>query len=266
MYYAKLGSAPATVILCLHNSSAFSMRTLASALLLSCCFWASLAQSYDEEEQRRGAWNDPIQFITKAKDQCSMIITGQEDLTKLRISCQSRARSYWCEYQGRPHLCRPYNSNPRHFFTQIMWDLRKLRNACQGRTVLKNFMCSKATHEAQMVFASSSSSYDVPRDELVQPDARQVGTDYPKSDQARPEPIRPIKPSRPRPERPGQPRPSQRKPGLKPGTAPTPIPTPTTPATISKAKKLAQKHCWPSLQSACSYVIGWFTNNIDQSG
>lgn len=205
-----------------------------------------------------------------------MIITGQEDLTKLRISCQSQDRSYWCEYQGRPHICRPYNSNPRHFFKQIMWDLRKLRNACQGRTVLNNFMCKKAPHEAQMIFVTSSSSFDVPRDELFQPDARQIGPDYPKSDQAKPKPVRPIKPSRsqptkPQPGRPGQPRPSQRNQGTsKPAFRPkrpvkvlklktSTVPAPTTPATISKAKKLAQKHCWPSLQSACSYVIGWFT-------
>ncbi|XP_072520158.1 fibroblast growth factor binding protein 2a [Salminus brasiliensis] len=268
------------------------MRTLASALMLSCCFWASLVESYEEEEeQRRSMWEEPIQFATKAKDQCSMMVTGQGELTKLRISCQSQGRSYWCEYQGRPHICRAYNNNPRHFFTQIMWDLRKLRNACQGKSVLKSFMCRKASDEAQMVFATSSTSYDVPSDGPVQSDAMETPTtrqetnpwevrpDYPTSDQARPEQVRPSKPSRAQPGRSGQARTDQRNAGSsKPGNRPrrpvkvvrrkmsTPTTTapPTTatgpaPAPISKAKRLAQQHCWPSLQSACAYVIGWFT-------
>uniref|UniRef100_A0A3B4D9I7 Fibroblast growth factor binding protein 2a n=1 Tax=Pygocentrus nattereri TaxID=42514 RepID=A0A3B4D9I7_PYGNA len=226
------------------NSSAFNMHSLASALLLSCCIWASLAQSHDGEEQRRSVWEDPIQFSTKAKDQCSMMVTGQGELTKLRISCQSRDRSYWCEYQGKPYICHPYNNNPRHFFTQIMWDLRKLRNACQGKSTFKPFMCKKASDEAQMVFATSSSSYDAPvqpnwtrRDTTETPTTReeirprQARPDYPKSDQVRPEQVR----------------------------STTTAPPPTIPAALSTAKRMAQQHCWPSLHGVCAFVIGWFT-------
>ncbi|XP_036424688.1 fibroblast growth factor binding protein 2a [Colossoma macropomum] len=271
------------------------MHSLASALLLSCCFWSSLAQSHDGEEQRRSVWDDPIQFSTKAKDQCSMMVTGQGELTKLRISCQSQDRSYWCEYQGRPHVCRPYNNNPRHFFTQIMWDLRKLRNACQGKSAFKPFMCKRASDEAQMVFATSSSSYDAPvQPGWTRPDTtespttreeikpRQARPDYPKSDQVRPEQVRPNgakqrmksskSPSRSQAVKTDQARAEQGRGAsgtksarpmtvLKPKmtTPATTAPPPTTPVPLSTAKRLAKQRCWPSLQGVCAFVIGWFT-------
>ncbi|KAK7922189.1 hypothetical protein WMY93_009091 [Mugilogobius chulae] len=130
------------------------MWTQASSLLLllfACCFWATHAQ-----DRRQNIWNDPITFNTKAKDKCTMIITGQGENTKLRLSCQGPKRSYWCEYVGKPYTCRSFNKNPRHYFVQMMWGLRKLNNACQAPRVIKPHMCRKATDESQMVFSSAS--------------------------------------------------------------------------------------------------------------
>lgn len=190
-----------------------------------------------------------------------MMITEYGDLTNLRIYCHSQDRSYWCDYQGRPRVCRNYNNKPRHFFTQIMWGLRKLRNACQGESVLKAFMCKKASDEAQMVFASSSSTYDAPRDERVQPawtspdiiegKPRNGRPDSPKSDQSRPNGSRQRTKPRTKPTRPMK--------VVKSRTPPPPTTAPTTPGPTGSAKRLARHHCWPSLQSACAFVIGWFT-------
>ncbi|KAI4886973.1 hypothetical protein NFI96_001949 [Prochilodus magdalenae] len=263
------------------------MHTLASALLLSGCFWAALTQSHDGAEWGRSVWEDSIQFDTKAKDRCSMTVTEQDELTTLLISCQSRYRSYWCEYQGSPHVCRPYNNNPRHFFTQMMWDLRKLRNACQGKSAYKPFMCKKASDEAQMVFVTSSSSYAGP-DTTETPSTREENTlwqarpDYPKSDQVRPEQRRQrTKPSKsPTRSQPPQARAEQQRggAGAKPArtmkvvkpkvttpttTLPPTSPAPSTASTVSAArtaKRLAEQYCWPSLRGVCGFVIGWFTN------
>uniref|UniRef100_A0A8C9WIX2 Fibroblast growth factor binding protein 2a n=1 Tax=Scleropages formosus TaxID=113540 RepID=A0A8C9WIX2_SCLFO len=70
---------------------------------------------------------------------------------QLNVSCKSANKEYSCEFLGRPQACRSYNNNPKHYFTQIMWELRKLANACEGPRALKPLMCKRATDEAQMV-------------------------------------------------------------------------------------------------------------------
>ncbi|KAK6298579.1 hypothetical protein J4Q44_G00316340 [Coregonus suidteri] len=149
------------------------MWTRASALLLlACCLWAVEGQNENGNgntragnggggaaaaaENRKSVWEDPIQFNNKAKDLCTMSVTGQGDITRLRISCQGAERTYWCEYTGKPQMCRAYNNNPRHYFTQIMWDLRKLQNACQAPKAIKPQMCKRAPEDAQMLFSASS--------------------------------------------------------------------------------------------------------------
>lgn len=216
------------------------MWTISSTLLLTCCLRAALAQN---------VWQDVIEFLTKGtKDECYMSVTGSGDLTKLRITCQGEERSYWCEYQGRPKVCRSYNGNPVHYYRQIMWSLRKLPNACQGQRVYKPLMCKRATDEAQMVFTTSSSADAVPRD--------------------RPEPMRPAqkpkpKPTRQQPLRTAPARPSQYKvvkvyPPRKVVTPRPTEPVPTTQVPLSEANRLARDYCWRSLHSACSFVIGLF--------
>ncbi|XP_054454196.1 fibroblast growth factor binding protein 2a [Anoplopoma fimbria] len=204
-------------------------------LLLACCLWSAEAQS----ERGQNIWDDPIKFKTQAKDTCTMIITGQGEYTRLRLSCRSSRLSYWCEYVGRPHTCSSYNKNPRHYFVQMMWGLRKLHNACQAPRQIKPHMCRKATDESQMVYSSASFS--------------RSGTDG--STRMRPAPS----PSRP------QPRPAPTRPGsgrqiirFLPRVEPTPTasPPPVTAPVESNAKRMAQRYCWRSLQGICSYFIG----------
>ncbi|XP_026112368.1 fibroblast growth factor binding protein 2a [Carassius auratus] len=145
------------------------MWTITSTLLLTYCLWAPLVQSQDHDDiqpgYRRNVWENMNDFLTKGtKDKCSTSVIGRGDLTKLRITCHGTERSYWCEYQGKPHVCRSYNKNPSHYFKQIMWDLRKLPNACQGKRILKPQMCKRASDEAKMVFTSASFSNTKPMD------------------------------------------------------------------------------------------------------
>lgn len=238
------------------------MWTIICTLLLACCLRAAVAQDHG-----RSIWEDPIRFVTKGtKDDCYMSVTGQGDLTNLRVLCRGQVRSYWCEYKGKPHVCRNYNNNPRHYFKQIMWDLRKLRNACQGQSVIKPLMCKRASDEAQMIFTSSSSPNATPQDRPSRPAF------------ARPEQMKPHQ-SRPD-QRPAQTqlnafrrqsaRTSQGKtnqPKVFKSTTQrkmmTPMPTvpkPTDPVPISEAKRIAQCYCWRSFQGVCAYFIGWFKN------
>lgn len=224
------------------------MWTQASAplLLLVCCLWSAEAQS---DDRRQSIWDDPIKFITKGKDLCTMIITGHGEYTRLRLSCQGNQRSYWCEYVGKPYTCRSYNKNPRHYFVQMMWGLKKLYNACQAPRQIKPHMCRRATDDSQMVFSSASFSRSEPEDSSM------TGA-RPAAQPARPQP-RPT-PTRPDPAR----QPSTktiRGPPRGKATQRT-SPQPTTPPVESNAKRMARQHCWRSLHGICSYVIGLFRN------
>ncbi|KAK1903725.1 Fibroblast growth factor-binding protein 2 [Dissostichus eleginoides] len=213
------------------------MWTQVSALLLplACCLWSAEAQTAN----RQSIWNDPIQFNTKAKDQCTMTITGQGEYTRLRLTCQSRQRSYWCEYIGRPHTCGSYNKNPRHYFVQMMWGLRKLHNACLGPRQIKPHMCRKAGDESQMVFSTGSFSRTSPEAPTRAKPATQP---------TRPQP-------RPRPTRPDPARQPKAKPTARTNSEPL------TPPVESNAKRLAQQYCWRSLRGICSYFIGLVRKN-----
>ncbi|KAM8732779.1 fibroblast growth factor binding protein 2a [Acanthopagrus schlegelii] len=202
-------------------------------LLLACCPQSAEAQSI----RRQSIWEDPIKFKTKDNDVCNMIITGQGDFTRLRLSCQGSKRSYWCEYLGTPQTCRSYSKNPRHYFIQMMWGLRKLHNACQAPRQIKPHMCRMASDDSQMVF--SSSSFSRPWSEGASRTGR---------------PARPPAPTRPD---------SPRKPArvtARVRTTQRSRPQPTTPPAETNAKRMARQYCWRSLQGICGYVIGLFRN------
>ncbi|KAI5104862.1 fibroblast growth factor-binding protein 2 [Silurus meridionalis] len=270
------------------------MQSLSCALVLSCCVWAAVAHNQDgevvaEAGRTKSVLEEPIQFVTKTKDRCSMTLTGHGELTRMRISCVGQEASYWCEYQGKPESCRNYNTNPQHFFKQIMWELRKLKNACQGPKFFKPSICKKASDESQMIIISGSSSTMVrkpaqaqtttAKQEQAKPEAP---TTAPHSDQAKSEQkpnrqkpkqkhVKP-QPTRPSPARPGKAKTEHVKPvASKPGSkttqqkkvlapkAPTQAPASTTPAPTRSAETLAQQYCWHSMQDFCTKVISWFT-------
>ncbi|XP_062855717.1 fibroblast growth factor binding protein 2a [Trichomycterus rosablanca] len=134
------------------------MQILSQAVLLFCCVWAAHGEDAAEAARSKTAWDGTIQFVTKGKDQCNLKVTEHVEVTRLRVECQGPKASYWCESEGKPKVCRNYIANPRHFFTQIMWELRKLQNACNGQRIIKPPMCKKASDEAQMVMTRGASS------------------------------------------------------------------------------------------------------------
>ncbi|XP_008295764.1 fibroblast growth factor binding protein 2a [Stegastes partitus] len=216
------------------------MWSQAVALLLACYLWPAEAQG---DGRRQSLWDEPIRFSTKAKDMCNMIVTGHREYTKLRLSCQSNRRSYWCEYVGKPQTCRTYNKNPRHYFVQMMWNLRKLHNACQAPRQIKPHMCRKATDESQMVFSSASFSRPSPEG------PSRTGT-------------RPVRPQAPlAPTGPDSARQAATKTIRVPQRVKTTQrtgPGPTTPPVESNAKRMARQYCWRSLAGICSFFIGLF--------
>ncbi|XP_043092945.1 LOW QUALITY PROTEIN: fibroblast growth factor-binding protein 2b [Puntigrus tetrazona] len=241
------------------------MRAVCSAAFLLVCFvWATNAQAQNSSNQGNGInhverqqqppkssiWDEPIRFNTKAKDSCSMAIFGQTNFTKLRVSCKSKGKSYWCDFLGKPNLCRPYSSNPRHFFTQIMWDMRKLQNACQGPRVYKPQMCRSASDEVQMVFHASWPKISIPKPTQVK---SSITPTKPPSSKQQPKPQQPAKPAA-RPVKPAVTKTVTPRKSVKTITA-----RPTA-ADETQATKMAEEYCWKSLQGICEYFISWFQN------
>ncbi|XP_048826351.1 fibroblast growth factor binding protein 2a [Brienomyrus brachyistius] len=257
-------------------------------VLLLAAFCLGAAEAQDD----KGGWGEPIPFSTKAKESCSMVVSMQGEATKLRITCRSANKTYWCEYLGKPEACRTYNVNRRHYFIQIMWELRKLSNACEGRHQLKPQMCKRATDEAQMIFTTAGSK-PVAQKPAKTPQERppaQTKPEPPKTTTLRPDTVKPVqvKPAQVKPElpKPIQPKaklaqakpapvlpspvqPEQVKTAVKTNTPKKTLPRPsktTTPArpteatTKESAKAIAEDYCWESLQSICTVVIGWFHN------
>ncbi|XP_040002960.1 fibroblast growth factor-binding protein 2b [Xiphias gladius] len=217
-------------------------------------------QQQQQQQQQRGIPDEPIRFTTKTQDSCTMVVSGAGDYTRLRVSCkgpsqgQTPGRSYYCDFQGKPNLCRAYNPNPRHYFNQIMWELRKLSHACQGPKIYRPQMCKKYPDEAQMTFLASwpkttsskpSKPVQEPRKPAVPAPTKPVPTPKP----VKPQPHQPIKPQ---PGKGSQTRKTTPKSG-KTTTRPTEQPD-------SRASRIASEYCWKSLQGVCTYFISWFQN------
>jgi len=243
-------------------------------------------QQQQQQQQQRSIWDEPIRFSTKSKDTCTMVVSGAGDYTRLRVSCkgpsqgQAPGRSYYCDFQGKPNLCRAYNLNPRHYFTQMMWDMRKLSHACQGPKVYRPAMCKKYPEEAQMTFLASwpkpattpkaasapastapkaastakttAATTPKPASKPVQEQRKPVVPAQPKpasTPKAKPQPQQPVKPQAGKGSQ-------ARKPTPKPGKT-TPRPTEHSDA---KSARLANEYCWKSFHGICTYFISWFQN------
>ena len=232
------------------------MRVL--LLFLTAAVFVSNAQTnsndskQQQQQQQQRIWEEPIRFNTKGKDSCTMVVSGAGDYTRLRVSCkgvsqgQTPGRSYHCDFQGKPNLCRAYNLNPRHYFTQMMWELRKLNHACQGAKQYRPQMCKKHLEDAQMTFLTSWPRASKPGQEQRKPLVP-----------AQNKPAATAKPVKPQPVKPLPGKGSQVKKGTpKPGKATTrPTEQPE-----SKASRLASEYCWNSFHDVCTYIINWFQN------
>lgn len=224
--------------------------TFQVALLLACCVWAMIARAQSSNQGNSSHSNPgemtanngtgrtlPIRFSNKAKDDCVMVVSSHRNFTKLRVTCKTKGKSYWCEYLGKPNLCRAYGNKPRHYFTQIMWEMRKLQNSCQGLRTYKPQMCRSATDEAQMVFHAFW-----PKIQKQHQTGKSVPTSKPQqpakegSKQVKNPALKPIQPQ-------------------KPAKTTTQRPTETP---KSWADEVAEQHCWESVQGICSFFINWF--------
>lgn len=205
-------------------------------------------------QQQRSIWDEPIRFSTKSKDACTMVVSGASEHTRLRVSCKGPAppgagqgRAYYCDFQGKPNLCRAYSLNPRHYFTQIMWELRKLSHACQGAKLYRPPMCKKHPDEVQMSFLSAW-----PRAAKPAKAGSPPAQPKPAATQKPQKPQTPVKPQTgkavPAPARKTTPKPAKTT-----ARSPTELPE-------SKASRIATEYCWKSFHGVCSYFIGWFKN------
>ncbi|XP_061536034.1 fibroblast growth factor-binding protein 2b [Phycodurus eques] len=219
------------------------MRAQVLVLVVAAWVYACHAQSNNSvndanKQQQRSIWDEPIRFSTKSKDACTMVVSGASDYTRLRVSCKGTAlpgRSYHCDFQGKPNLCRAYSLNPRHYFTQIMWELRKLSHACQGAKLYRPPMCKRHPDEVQMSLLSAW-----PRA------AKPAATQKPQ-----------------KPQTPAKPQAGKAVPAPTRKTAPKPGKTTVRPPMElpeSKAARIATEYCWKSFHGICTYIIGWFKN------
>ncbi|KAJ7410566.1 prominin-1 isoform X13 [Willisornis vidua] len=111
------------------------------------CGVGALGQKLKPKKRSNG---EEIKFRTKTKDVCTMSISGDDDETKLRIECKNQGMSYWCEFTGKPSVCRAFRNNPKIYWNQVAAELRKIPHACESTEVLKTTMCQKAPPEALM--------------------------------------------------------------------------------------------------------------------
>ncbi|NXG15088.1 FGFP2 protein, partial [Grallaria varia] len=123
------------------------MKSFVLLFLVVICGLGGLGLKLKPKKRSNG---EEIQFRTKAKDVCTMSINGDDEEMKLRIECKSQGMSYWCEFTGKPSVCRAFRNNPKIYWNQIAAELRKIPHACESTEVLKTTMCQKAPPEALM--------------------------------------------------------------------------------------------------------------------
>ncbi|NXE18018.1 FGFP2 protein, partial [Ardeotis kori] len=202
------------------------MKSLALLFLLVICGVGGLGQKLKTKKRSNG---EEINFRTKTKDVCTMSMSGDEEMN-VRIECKSQGMSYWCEFTGKPSLCRAFRNNPKIYWNQVAAELRKLPHACESTQVLKTTMCQKAPTEAFMkqIAAGMEPEDLASQDKSVQKTSTSMrGTGQNSVKKIAKLPMLP----------------TQHGQGSE---------------NESEAMKLAREHCWESLHDLCSYVIGIF--------
>ncbi|NXW49228.1 FGFP2 protein, partial [Nyctiprogne leucopyga] len=204
------------------------MKSCALLFLVVICGIGGLGEKLKPKKRSNG---EEIHFRTKTKDICTMSMSGDEEM-KLRIECKSQGMSYWCEFTGKPSICRAFRNNPKIYWNRIAMELRKLPHACESTQVLKTTMCQKAPTEALMKqIAAGMEPEDLANeDKLVQQTSMTETGESSVKSVGKP-PILPlIKPAQHGQESENE----------------------------TEAMKLAREHCWESLHDFCSYIIGIF--------
>ncbi|NXV10579.1 FGFP2 protein, partial [Cettia cetti] len=194
------------------------MKSFALLFLVMICGMGGLGQKMKPKKRSNG---EEIKFRTKTKDVCTISVSGDDEEMKLRIECRSQGMSYWCEFTGKPSVCRAFRNNPKIYWNQIAAELRKVPHACESMEVLKTTMCQKAPREALMRQIAAG----------VEPEGL---ANQEKSIQKASIPMREVEQNSD---------PALRGQGSENET---------------EAMKLAREHCWESLHGVCSYIIGIF--------
>ncbi|KAH1170317.1 fibroblast growth factor-binding protein 2 [Mauremys mutica] len=219
------------------------MKTVILLLMMICCM-GGLGQKQTQKKRSNG---EEIHFQTKVKDACTMNMSGNGEM-KLRIECKNQGKSYWCEYTGKPSICRPFNNNPKVYWNQIALELRKLPNACQSTLVLKPNMCQKAPTDAHMKQVASSMKPN--QNPSQQADTANQGKSIQKPSASLKQ-VKETQAGKSSAKKAGRPKPS---------TLPLVKPTHHGQGSENDTEvmKLAREHCWESLHTFCSYIISIF--------
>lgn len=64
--------------------------------------------------------------------------------------------SYWCRYAGKPHLCLADGGKFIQYWEQLVEQLKKRQNACEGVKVLRAKICKKVNTKVHMKLTHSS--------------------------------------------------------------------------------------------------------------
>ncbi|KFO95914.1 Fibroblast growth factor-binding protein 2, partial [Calypte anna] len=206
------------------------MKSFPFLVLVVICGLGGLGQKLKAKKRSN---DEEIFFRTKTKDVCTMSISGDEEM-KLRIECKSQGMSYWCEFTGKPSVCRSYRNNPKIYWNQIARELRKLPHACESTEVLEITMCQRAPTEAFMrqIAAGMEAEDLAAQDRSVQTTSTSVrGAGKSSVSQVGKPPILPLV------------KPAHHGQGSEKET---------------EAMKWAREYCWESLHDFCSYIIGIF--------
>ncbi|NXY81544.1 FGFP2 protein, partial [Alcedo cyanopectus] len=201
------------------------MRSFALLFLVVISGTGGLGQKLKPKKRSNG---EEIAFRTKTKDVCTMSMSGDEEM-ELRIECRSQGMSYWCEFTGKPSVCRAFRNNPKIYWNQIAGELRKLPHACESTEVLKITMCQKAPAEALMKQIAAGMEPDELANEKTSTSMREAGKSS--ANKLGKLPMLPLI------------KPAHHGQGSEYET---------------EAMKLAREHCWESLHGFCSYIIGIF--------
>ncbi|XP_062430753.1 fibroblast growth factor-binding protein 2 [Rhea pennata] len=206
------------------------MKSVALLFLVVISGVGGLGQKLKPKKRSSG---EEINFRTKAKDVCTMSVSGDEEM-KLRIECKNQGKSYWCEFTGKPSVCRPFRKNPKIYWNQIAVELRKLSHACESTQELKATMCQKAPTDAVMKQITAGMELEdlANQDKSVQKTSGSTkGVGKSSVKKIGKPPVLPLI------------KPNQHRQGSMNET---------------EAMKLAREHCWESLHDFCSYIIGIF--------
>ncbi|OCT70098.1 fibroblast growth factor-binding protein 3 [Xenopus laevis] len=91
------------------------------------------------------------EFSTKHQHECTWEIAGDQIVNMTLVCQQQGVNSYTCSYTGDPLKCPSYKTKAKQYWKQILGKFKKVRNACEEKT-LRSHICKKsAAVESQLI-------------------------------------------------------------------------------------------------------------------